>query len=479
MSLPRVDDDPTKDSKETSDMTQHTTQRPPSMARVSAATTIGTTIEYYDFFIYGTAAALVFPAVFFPALGAAAGTVASFATFAVAFFARPVGAIIFGHFGDRIGRKRTLVATLLVMGISTVLIGLLPAADALGPFGVVAPILLVTLRFLQGLAVGGEWAGAALMAAEYAPPKLRGLYASFPMLGPALAFGLASATFLVTNITLGDSSEAFLAIGWRVPFVLSALLVIVGLWIRLSIHETPVFRAEQQAREAAAGPRRLPVIEAIRYRWVEILLGGVAFTALFAFFYIGTAFLTAYGSTALALPRNDVLLSGVIASVFFAIATVASGWVSDHLGRKRALVVSGIIAFVWALVMFPLLGVGMTADGGSAVSFTIGVSITLAIVGLMFGPAGSFLPELFPTRYRYTGAGMAYSVAGILGGAIPPLIAAGLAASYGGVAVGYLLAGIAVLSVVTTILLRETRGSDLQGSDAEAPASRVPVSVAD
>jgi len=435
------------------------------MGRVAAATTIGTTIEYYDFFVYGTAAALVFPAVFFPALGSAAGTVAAFATYAVAFFARPLGAIVFGHFGDRIGRKRALVTTLLMMGIATVLIGLLPSSDTIG---IVAPILLVTLRFIQGLAVGGEWAGAALMAAEYAPPKLRGLYSSLPMLGPAIAFGLASATFLITNIALGDSSDAFISIGWRVPFVLSALLVIIGLWIRLSIEETPVFRAERERAEAeraagaVPGAQRLPVVEAIRLRWKEIVLGGMAFTALFAFFYIGPSFLTSFGSTALALPRNSVLGAGVIASVFFAAATLFSGWICDRIGRRKALVGAGIVGLLWSFALFPVISMGATDEGGNALMFTVGLSVTLSIVGFMFGPAGSLLPELFPTRFRYTGAGMAYSLAGILGGAIPPILAVGIAASYGGTGVGLMLAGIAVLSMVTTMALRETRGSDLE-----------------
>jgi MFS family permease len=437
-----------------------------SMGRVAMATTIGTTIEYYDFFIYGTAAALVFPALFFPALGEVAGTVASFATFAVAFFARPVGAVVFGHFGDRIGRKRALIATLLIMGVATVLIGLLPTPAALGDFAVLAPILLVTLRFLQGFAVGGEWAGAALMAAEYAPPKLRGLYASLPMLGPALAFGLASTTFLITNITLGDSSDAFREIGWRVPFILSGALVAMGLWIRVSIEETPVFQAEQKAAQAQAasadsGPRPLPVLESIRYQWKEMVFGGIAFTSLFAFFYIGTSFLTSYGSTTMELPRNEVLMSGVIASFFFAVATVLSGLASDRIGRKRALLIAGAIAAPWSLVLFAILDAGALADNGMVV-FTIGVSVTLMIVGFMFGPAGSFLPELFHTRYRYTGAGMAYSLAGILGGALPPLAAVGLAGTFGGGAVGIMLAAIAVLSFVTTLALRETRGSDLE-----------------
>ncbi|MDI3329491.1 MAG: MFS transporter [Micrococcus sp.] len=450
----------------------------PPMARVAVATTVGTTIEYYDFFIYGTAAALVFPTLFFGALGEAGGLVASFATFAVAFFARPVGAVVFGHFGDRIGRKKALVATLLIMGVATVLIGLLPTPAALGSFAVLAPILLVTLRFLQGFAVGGEWAGAALMAAEYAPPKLRGYFASLPMLGPAIAFGLASSTFLITNITLGDSSGAFMEFGWRVPFVLSAALVIVGLWIRLSLEETPVFleaKARARAQEAAAAGRpaaarehrTLPIWASVRRQWKEMVLGGVAFSSLFAFFYIGTSFLTSYGSSVLKLERNEVLLAGVITSVFFAIATVGSGILSDRIGRRGTLLVAGVAGLVWSFVMFPVLNAGLTEEGGSFLFFTLGVIGTLVVAGLSFGAAGSFLPELFQTEYRYTGAGLAYGLAGILGGALPPLAAATLLAAFGGGAVGLMLSGIAVISVVVLAMLRETRGSDLAAEDAE------------
>lgn len=453
-----------------------TPDKKPPMARVAVATTVGTTIEYFDFFIYGTAAALVFPTLFFSSLGEAGGLVASFATFAVAFFARPVGAAVFGHYGDVIGRKRALVATLLIMGVATVLIGLLPTPESLGTFAVVAPILLVTLRFLQGFAVGGEWAGAALMAAEYAPPKLRGYFASLPMLGPAIAFGLASGTFLLTNLTLGDSSDAFMQIGWRVPFVLSAALVIVGLWIRMSIEETPVFleakavaEAGKAARQAAGEPepcaerRTLPIWQSIRHQWKEMVLGGLAFSSLFAFFYIGTSFLTSYGSSVLKLDRSEVLLAGVITSVFFALATVGSGILSDRIGRRGTLLLAGVVGLVWSLVMFPVLDMGQTAEGGSFLFFTIGVIGTLVVAGLAFGAAGAFLPELFKTEYRYTGAGMAYSLAGILGGALPPLVAAGLLASFGGGAVGLMLTVISLVSLVVLISLRETRGSDLGG----------------
>lgn len=454
------------------------------MLKVATATTIGTTIEYYDFFVYGTAAALVFPVVFFPALGAAAGLTASFATFAVAFFARPVGAMVFGHYGDRLGRKRALVATLVIMGAATVAIGLLPTPEMLGAFGWLAPTLLVAMRFFQGFAVGGEWAGAALMAAEYAPPKLRGFFASLPMLGPSIAFGLSSATFLITNITLGEESEAFMTYGWRIPFVLSAVLVIIGLWIRMSLDETPVFREQQAQRQAAAehaaahdvAPTKesLPLGEAFRKQWKEIIGGGLAFAALFAFFYIGTSFLTSYGTANLALGRNEVLTAGIVASFFFAFTTVMSGMISDRIGRKKTLVIAAIGGVVWSAIMFPVMNIGVGADGtGSIFWFTIGVGMTLGIAGLSFGTAGSFLPELFETKYRYTGAGTAYGFAGVFGGAIPPLLAASLIAAFGDFAVGLMLTLVAVISALVLLALRETKGNAMQTPSTE----RSPVEV--
>ncbi|MGH3791338.1 MAG: MFS transporter, partial [Pseudonocardiaceae bacterium] len=251
------------------------------MRRVAIASCVGTTIEFYDFFIYGTAAALVFPKVFFPALGSTAGTVASFATFAMAFIARPVGAVAFGHYGDRMGRKRTLISTLLLMGVSTVLIGLLPGAATIG---VAAPILLVMLRFAQGLAVGGEWAGATLLTAEYAPPGRRGRYAMFPQLGAPIGLALSSATFVITGLTLGNTDQAFLDFSWRIPFLISILLVAVGLYVRLRIEETPVFRAAQRQQPAT----HTPLGEAFTRAPREILLAAGAVTMMFALFYTGT-----------------------------------------------------------------------------------------------------------------------------------------------------------------------------------------------
>ncbi|MHA6796609.1 MFS transporter [Pseudonocardia bannensis] len=433
--------------------------------RVAMASCVGTTIEFYDFFIYGTAAALVFPKVFFPALGTAAGTVASFATFAVAFFARPVGAIVFGHYGDRIGRKRTLISTLLLMGTATVLIGLLPGA---GTIGVAAPIILVALRFAQGFAVGGEWAGATLLTAEYAPAGQRGRYGMFPQLGPAIAFGLSSATFLITGLVMGDSDDAFLTYGWRIPFLLSILLVGVGLYVRLSIEETPAFRAEQ-AQAPLDRPKRLPFLEAVRSQPREILLSAGALTMLFAFFYMGTAYLTSYGTNpgGAALSRPVVLAIGVGASVVFGIAIAMAGVLSDRFGRRNLIMTSAALGIVWALVLFPVL------DTGTPVAFAIGLTVTLVIFAISYGPAGSYLPELFTTRHRYTGAGLGYNLAGVLGGAIPPLLAPGLAASFGSIAIGVMLALTGVISLVCTYVLAETRGVDMASEEGRRPRSDV------
>jgi metabolite-proton symporter len=425
------------------------------MRRVAMASCAGTTIEFYDFFIYGTAAALVFPTVFFPALGAAAGTVASFATFAVAFVARPLGAVLFGHFGDRLGRKRTLISTLLLMGVATVLIGLLPSADTIG---VAAPVALVALRFAQGLAVGGEWAGATLLAAEYAPAHRRGLYGVFPQTGPALAFALSSGTFLVVNVFVGETSEAFINYGWRIPFVLSSLLVLVGLYVRLKVEETPMFtRASKHARPAGAGP----LVGAFRNQPSEILLAAGSLAMLFAFFYIGTAYLTAYGTTAIGLSRASVLSIGLLASVVFGAAIVLSGVYSDRIGRRKVVLISCALAVPWSLMLFPLL------DTNSPVAFAVGLIVTLAIFGISYGPAGALLPEMFQTRYRYTGAGMAYNLAGVIGGGTAPILAAKLTASQGSSAVGYMLAGFGLLSLLCALALPETKHRSMEDPAAE------------
>ncbi|HEX6403983.1 MAG TPA: MFS transporter [Pseudonocardiaceae bacterium] len=421
------------------------------MRRVALASCVGTTIEFYDFFSYGTAAALVFPKVFFPALGSTAGTAASFATFAVAFVARPVGAMIFGHYGDRYGRKQTLIATLLLMGTATVLIGLLPGAATIG---IAAPILLVVLRFGQGLAVGGEWAGATLLAAEYAPPGRRGWYAMFPQLGTPIALALSSATFLVTGLTLGNTDQSFLNYGWRVPFLVSVVLLGAGLYVRLKIAETPVFRQVQGQQQLA---RRTPLREALTQAPRQILLLAGTLTTMFALFYIGTTYLISYGTSpkGAGLSRTLVLSIGIGEGIAMAAGVIASAIAADRFGRRAVVVLCCGAAVVWSLLLFPLLSIH------SPIAFGISVIVTLALMGLAYGPVGALLPETFPTRFRYTGAATSYNMAGIVGGAIPPLIAAPLAAAFGSFSIGIMLCALSLLSLVCARALAETKDNDL------------------
>lgn len=466
------------------------TQR--ELRRVRAASFAGTTIEFYDFFIYGTAAALVFPTVFFPALGSGAALVASFATFGVGFVARPVGSIFFGHFGDRIGRKQSLISTLLIMGVATVLMGLIPPAAQIG---VAAPIILVTLRFLQGFAVGGEWAGAALLTAEYAPKDKRGLYGAFPQLGTPAGMFLANATFLVSALVAGDSSEAFLTYGWRIPFVASALLIAIGLWVRLSIAETPAFIQAQAAaeealkREAEAGDaggaggagsrksrERSPFIDVFRFQAREVLLASGCLVMLFAFFHTSTSFLTSYASDpeGIGLPRTVVLAINMLAAVVLGVTVVLAGWLSDRFGRRRLLIFGFATGTVWALFIFPVLSIGTGA------AFALAQCLTLLFYAFAYGPLGSYLPELFKPRYRYTGAGLGYNIGGILGGGIVPILASAISATYGGTGIGLLLSATGVISLVCAWLLQETRGQALDHEEpAEAPLTKeaVPAGV--
>ncbi len=436
-------------------MSTHTSSSPRgtsvSMRRIAVASLGGTTIEFYDFFIYGTAAALVFGKVFFPGLGASAATVAAFATFGVAFFFRPLGSILFGHLGDRLGRKKTLIYTLLLMGLSTVGIGLLPGAKSIG---VAAPIALVALRALQGLAVGGEWAGAALLTAEYAPQGKRGRYGMFPQLGPSLAFGLSSATFLVTGLRM--TPESFQSWGWRVPFLLSIVLVAVGLYVRLRIAETPVFRRSLARHERA----RVPFNDALRHQWREILLAGGTLTMLFGYFYIGSVYLTSYAGPkpppathtgVLGLSRPTILVCGIVAAAVFASVCALSALYSDRVGRRQVILIGNAAAIVWGLVVFPLM------HPGSAFLFGVGLAGTLAVVGLSYGPAAAYLPEMFATRYRCTAAGFGYNLAGILGGALPLIVAPRLTAAFGGIGVGVYMAVLGLLSTVCVLALKETK----------------------
>ncbi|NUR93264.1 MAG: MHS family MFS transporter [Nonomuraea sp.] len=408
---------------------------------------MGTAIEFYDFYIYGTAAALVLNTAFFPKLDPVAGSLAAFSTFAVAFISRPLGSALFGHWGDRVGRKSMLVVSLLVMGLSTVAIGLLPGYAAIG---VAAPVLLVLLRFTQGIGLGGEWGGAALLATEHAPPGKRGLYAMFPQLGPSAGFIVANGLFLILSETLSD--EQFGGWGWRLPFVASLLLVIVGLYVRLKISETPVFQAAMDQRRIA----KVPFAGLIRHQWRRVLLGAGAMTVAYTLFYTATTYCLAYGTTTLGIPKTTMLSLTMIGVLFMGAGTVASAMVSDRLGRRRTLLTGTAVAIAWGLVMFPLMETKSI--------FLVGLSLAgaLGLMGLIFGPMGAYLPELFRTEFRYSGASVAYSLGGVLGGAVPPLVATGMQASAIGVmGVGVYVSAMALLSLLCLLALPETGDTSL------------------
>ncbi|MER8073017.1 MFS transporter [Streptomyces sp. NPDC094034] len=417
-----------------------------SMPRVATAAFVGSTIEFYDFFLYGTAAALVFGKTFFPALGSAAATAASFATLGVAFVARPVGALIFGHLGDRLGRKRTLVATLLMMGVATILVGLLPTA---GKIGVLAPVILVVLRILQGIAAGGEWAGAALFTVENAPADKRGFWGMFPSLGGGAALILGGAAFLATDLSM--SQEAFVSWGWRIPFLASAVLVVIGFWIRFRTEEPKVFSDAVKR----SGTARLPVAEAFRRQPREILLATGTVVMVPTFTYIGSSYLTSYGTSVLHLGFTSVLWVAILGGATISAGIVVGAVLSDRVGRRRVIICAAAVAVAWSLMLFPIL------NTGSVGAFALGAGVTMFLSGVAYGPMGAYLPELFQTRYRYTAAGFSYSFAQIIGGAVPPLIAAAVIAAYGSVVFSLILAAFCLLSLCCVSVLRESRATAL------------------
>ncbi|MET0899190.1 MAG: MFS transporter [Mycobacterium sp.] len=417
------------------------------MRRVAMASFVGTAIEYYDFFIYGTAAALIFPAVFFPNLSPTVATVASLSTFAVAFFSRPVGAAVFGHFGDRLGRKRTLIATLSIMGLSTVGVGLVPSAESIGT---TAPLLLLVLRLLQGFAVGGEWAGSALLSAEYAPRTRRGRYGMFTQLGVGAGLLLGNVVFLVVNVTVGESSAVFMDWGWRVPFLFSAVLLIIALVIRVSIEETPVFVAQQERGFAQA-----PISELFGRQLRHTLLASGCMVGIFTFSFMGGTYLMSYAGTILRHPRELVLSVGVLGGVAMLMFTALSAGLCDSLGRRRIILTGFALAVPWSFAVMPLMGTG------SPLLFGVAIAGTYAILGIASGPMAAFLPEIFATRYRYTGAGLAFNLGGIIGGAVPPIIAGPLVDAFGTESIGVMMALLVGVSLGVTYLLPETGGVEL------------------
>ena len=421
----------------------------PSTARIAFASFIGTAIEFYDFYIYGLAVAMVIGPVFFPGSDPAAQALNAFLTFGIAFLARPLGALLFGHFGDRIGRKTTLVASLLVMGISTTLIGVLPGYDLIGW---AAPALLCLLRFGQGIGLGGEWGGAALLAAEYAPAGKRGWFGMFPQLGPPVGFLFAVGGFLLLSHWLDDAQ--FRAWGWRIPFLASAVLVVVGLYVRLKLTETPVFlkSINSDHPELVEGqPVRLPLAELLTNHAPSLLLGALSMVVCYALFYISTVFALSYSVATLGIPRPQFLSMLCAAVIFMAIATPLAAWAGDHFGRRPVLLVAGSAAFLSGFLLAPML------SSGSLWQITVFLSIELLLMGATFAPMGALLPELFPTSVRYTGAGAAYNLGGILGASLAPYLAQQLVL-YGGLSwVGGYVSVAAAISVLAVFLMRETR----------------------
>jgi metabolite-proton symporter len=415
-------------------------EKPMSVGRIVLASLVGTTIEFYDFYIYGAAAALVIGQTFFPKSSAQAQALNAFLTFGIAFLARPVGSMLFGHFGDRIGRKSTLVASMLVMGLSTTLVGVLPGyAQA----GVLAPWLLCLLRFGQGIGLGGEWGGAALLATENAPAGRRAWFGMFPQLGPPIGFFLANGVFLALLLGVGEAN--FVAWAWRIQFLLSAALVAIGLYVRVSITETPAFRAAMARHERVA----VPLLEVLRGHWLPLLQGSLAIVVCYALFYISSVFALGYGVTNLHIPRTMFLAMLCVAAIVMALATPLSARLADRFGRRPVLLTASAIAAFVGFALPALLS-------GGELPALLFLCLALGVMGLTFAPLGALLPELFPTAVAYTGASVAYNLGGILGASLAPYLAQRLL-EYGGLSwVGYYLTLAAAISFASVASMSET-----------------------
>lgn len=405
--------------------------------RILLASLVGTSVEFYDFYIYATAAALVFGPLFFPSTSETAQLLSSYASFGLAFVARPVGAAVFGHFGDRIGRKSTLVASLMLMGASTLLIAFLPTYAQIGWW---APLLLCILRFGQGFGLGGEWGGAALLAVENAPPGWRGRFGTAPQMGAPIGFLCANGMFLLLGVFL--TPEQFIAWGWRIPFLVSVLLVGVGLWVRLKIHETPAFKQVL----AEGPPPSVPLGEIARDHLGPVVKGTLAVVACFAVYYIATAFALGYGTTKLHHPKQAFLGVQLFAILFMAAGILIAGWWSDRSSPRIVLMWGCVGAVASGVILAPLMA-------GPLSLAAVFLCFALFVMGFVYGPVGAWLPDEFPARVRYTGASMAFNVGGVIGGALTPFAAQSLSV-HGLGWVGAYLAAAGVLSWVGLALSR-------------------------
>ncbi|MFC8273022.1 MFS transporter [Streptomyces sp. NPDC057271] len=437
-----------------------------NLKRIVAASLIGTTIEWYDFFLYGSAAALVFNKLFFPDSDPLVGTLLSFLTYAVGFAARPLGALVFGHYGDRLGRKKLLVLSLLLMGGATFAIGLLPTHATVGA---AAPLLLTALRLVQGFALGGEWGGAVLLVSEHGDARRRGFWASWPQTGaPA---GQLLATGVLSALTALLSDSAFLAWGWRIPFLLSGVLVIVGLWIRLSVDESPVFKAALAAAEerkaATAQVEKMPLVAVLKHHWRDVLIAMGARMAENISYYVITAFILVYATTQVGLSKQTALNAVLIASAVHFAVIPAWGALSDRIGRRPVYLIGAVGVGAW---MFPFF---MLIDSGTFGALLLAVTVGLVLHGAMYAPQAAFFSEMFATRMRYSGASIGAQFSSVAAGAPAPLIATALLSDYGSsTPISLYVIAAALLTVVAIACARETRNRDLSDVEdsAQAPA---------
>ncbi|MBC5863218.1 MFS transporter [Flavobacterium turcicum] len=403
---------------------------------------IGTTIEFFDFYIFANAAVLVFPQLFFPSSDATLATLQSLATFSIAFLSRPLGSAFFGHYGDKIGRKFTLVAALLTMGISTVAIGFLPSYASIG---IAAPLLLMLCRFGQGVGLGGEWGGAVLLAIENAPPNKRAWYGMFPQLGAPVGLLLSGGTFLILTDTM--SNEDFMSYGWRIPFIASSLLVLVGFYIRTKITETPSF--ENSKKEQAAV--KIPFFSLVKSYKNQLVFGTLAAVTTFLVFYLMTVFTLSWATSDLGYSKRDALLLQLFSVLFFAICIPVSAVVADRFGRRKILMLATALIAVFGFFFSFFLNSGQNS------LITTFVCMGMALMGFTYGPLGTFLSELFPTQLRYTGASLTFNLAGILGAAFAPMIAIWLATTYNLTYVGFYLTATATVSLLAFLIIKKDK----------------------